>query len=106
MDKKNIVTALIGITVGGMFGIATQVSSQEYEKFSPTELIVNTSISSVVSLSDLKIQLAEVQAAKKIEVDRSSDRISQFNELIEELTLKISRAEDLGIVEKPVEVVE
>lgn len=91
------IAAIILLGGAGLFGAT--VKGQEFEKASPTELRINTEVSVVVSLSDLKRELENAQESKQIEIDRSIARVKDFDTLIASLTDRINRAEQLGIKE-------
>lgn len=97
--NKTIAGTLLGIAIGSGAVFSFQVDAQEYEKASATELKINTSLSTTISLSSLKKELGETEEAKAIEIERSAARIEAFDARIDALNLKINEAEKLGIKE-------
>lgn len=97
METNKIVAGIVGAVVGGALVFSANVQGQEFEKASPDELRINTTVSVVISLEELKNNLVEAKEARATEISRSAARVAEFDSLISDLNYKITKAEQLGI---------
>ncbi len=104
METKNIAVGIGGIILGGALFLGATANSATYQKVSDTDMQINTSVSIVVSLDTLKTELANAQAARQEEVNRSQARIAEFDAYIADHQAKIAKAIEIGVKDAPVSV--